>query len=395
MIVENADQLSIKQLKEKIKELETERDIFNAEQMSIKILINSMYGVFANKYFYFFNPDIAKTITLQGQNITKATIAFIDKYFFNKWPSDTNLHNSLGITKVNPISKSPCKYGDTDSVFISFEEIFENVEGYKRPDSLYPGVDFILELYEHRLKKYFDKCFELYAKKFNAEPILNLELEKIAHSGLWVEKKKYVLDMAWKDTGARFDELTKIVPTGGELSQSSTPQYAKKKMMDLLKYIMSNRFNFNMIEFLEKVNEVKSDYVLQDLDTVSVSVKVNNYEKYVINDQDEIELKSGIPYNVRAAAYYNHMLNHMHPNLKSKYPLIRSGDKIKLYIAKIQNSDFKYFAYPPNDYPYEIAPDIDWDKHFERYIIKPVNAFMGAIGENNINSNLFVKTTLF
>lgn len=395
MIVENAENLSIAELKKNIQELEAERDKYNAEQMSIKILINSMYGVFANKYFYFFNPDIAKTITLQGQNITKSTIAFIDKYFFEIWPKDVKLHKLLNLTEIKPISKSPCKYGDTDSVFISFEEIFDNTKGYKKEGSKYPGIDFILDLYKSRLKRYFDKCFELYAKKFNAVPLLNLELEKIAHSGLWIEKKKYILDMAWKETGARYDELTKIVPTGGELAQSSTPTYAKEKMMELLKYIMKNRYTFNMINFLEEISRIKSDYILQDLDVISVSVKVNNYEKYVINDQDTIELKSGCPYNVRAAAYYNHMLNSLYPKLKSKYPLIVSGDKVKLYIADIENPEFSYFAYPPNDYPYEFAPDINWDKHFERYIIKPINAFMGAIGQNHINSNLFVKTTLF
>jgi len=395
MIVENVENLSISQLKEKIRELETQRDIHNAIQMSIKILINSMYGVFANKYFYFFNPDIAKTITLQGQNITKSTIAFIDNYFFNKWPKDIKLHEILGINKVKPISKSPCVYGDTDSVFISFEEIFKNIEGYIKENSKYPGVDFILDVYENRLKKYFSKCFELYTKRFNGEIALNLELEKIAHSGLWVEKKKYVLDMAWKETGARYEEFTKIVPTGGEISQSSTPAYSKEQMKYLLKYILMNRHNFSIINFLYEFNKIKSNYILQDLDIISISVRVNNYEKWVINDQEQIELKSGCPYNVRAAAYYNHLLNHVYPDLKSKYPLIRSGDKIKLYVAQTENSDFKNFAYLPNDYPYEFAPDIDWNAHFEKYIIKPINAFMRAIGQNNINSNLFVKTTLF
>lgn len=399
MIIENAESLSIQKLEEVIKELQNKRDIYNAEQMSIKILINSMYGVFANKYFYFFNPDIAKTITLQGQNITKTTIAIIDKYFFDMWPNDKKLHDILGITEVKPITKSPCKYGDTDSVFLSFEEIFNNTVGYEKPDSKYPGIDFILDVYKYRLKKYFDKCFEKYSNKFNAEHLLVLELEKIAHSMLLIEKKKYVLDMAWKDTGkgdgVRYDEFSKIVTTGGEISQSSTPAFSKKQLMIVLKYILSHRRNFNMMEFLMELNKIKSNYILQDLDTVSISVRINNYEKWVLNDQDSIELKSGCPYNIRAAAYYNYMLNNKYPKLKTKYPLLRSGDKIKLYVAKTENLNFKNFAYSPNDYPYEFAPDIDWELHFEKYIIYPINAYMRAVGQNKINSKLFVKTTLF
>ena len=39
---------------------------YNYEQ-AVKLMLNSIYGAFGNPYFYFFNVDIAETITLQGK----------------------------------------------------------------------------------------------------------------------------------------------------------------------------------------------------------------------------------------------------------------------------------------------------------------------------------------
>jgi len=46
-------------LEKKIKKLDL-------KQNAIKLLINSIYGAFGNKWFYFYDPDIAQSITLQG-----------------------------------------------------------------------------------------------------------------------------------------------------------------------------------------------------------------------------------------------------------------------------------------------------------------------------------------
>lgn len=51
-------------LEKKIKKLDL-------KQNAIKLLINSIYGAFGNKWFYFYDPDIAQSITLQGQDLIK------------------------------------------------------------------------------------------------------------------------------------------------------------------------------------------------------------------------------------------------------------------------------------------------------------------------------------
>lgn len=90
------------------------------KQGAIKILINSIYGAFGNKWFYFYNPDIAQSITIQGQDMIKFANKAIDFYFKNRWHEDRELHEKLGISnhKINKIPDDEiiAVYTDTDSV---------------------------------------------------------------------------------------------------------------------------------------------------------------------------------------------------------------------------------------------------------------------------------------
>lgn len=88
------------------------------KQNAIKILINSIYGAFGNKWFYFYNPDIAQSITLQGQDLIKFSIKAVNHYFLEKWHLDTELHKLLSIDqyKIHQIKEEAAIYTDTDSV---------------------------------------------------------------------------------------------------------------------------------------------------------------------------------------------------------------------------------------------------------------------------------------
>ena len=59
-----------------------QRDINIAEnqQMSIKILLNSLYGALGNKYFRFFDQRIAEGITLSGQLTIRWAEKAINEY---------------------------------------------------------------------------------------------------------------------------------------------------------------------------------------------------------------------------------------------------------------------------------------------------------------------------
>ena len=57
--------------------------------------------------------------------------------------------------------------------------------------------------------------------------------------------------------------------------------------------------------------------------------------------------------------------------------------------------DCNVFAYAPGEYPYEFAPEIDYDTQFEKTILDPINRVITAMGFKGFNRNLIYTTSLF
>jgi len=376
---------SIEELKEEIKRLENLRDEYNGIQHSIKIFINSVYGATASIYFVGYNIFVAEAVTLQGQDLILYTNSILDEYFLNHWHNDKETHKALGLTKVNKIlSKTLIVYNDTDSTYITFQPVLDSCDWKGNPK------DFILKIKEVKLNKYFEEKFEEYAKKFNTHNIQNLELEKIAYSGLMMAKKKYILDIAWKDPGIEYKPQEKISYTGVEIIQSSTPKFAREILKDLVKYIFENGKGLDYSKTVEKLKEYKKQFIMQDPNNISKNVSIGDYEKYVLNDRTKIELADKCPINVRASAIYNYLL--FNSKWKGKYNLIKTGDKIKFYYTK---DEYEVFGFIPGNYPYEFALEIDYDKQFEKIIIEPFNRFIEVLGFNPIPGDLIYSKSLF
>jgi intein/homing endonuclease len=109
---------TIEELQAEIKRLESIKDIYNTNEQSIKVFLNSCYGACASIFFRCYNVVVAEAITLQGQDLIKFTNRIIDDYFMNKWHLDKELHEKLGLKDsiVNKINASSVIYNDTDSV---------------------------------------------------------------------------------------------------------------------------------------------------------------------------------------------------------------------------------------------------------------------------------------
>ena len=88
---------------------------YNYEQ-AVKLMLNSIYGAFGNPYFYFFNVDIAETITLQGKDAILYTEKLVNQYFKDFWIKDKATHEALGIEVYDKPDKPVGIYIDTDSI---------------------------------------------------------------------------------------------------------------------------------------------------------------------------------------------------------------------------------------------------------------------------------------
>jgi hypothetical protein len=374
-------------LQKKIEELTALKNELKNEEQAIKLTMNSIYGAIGNNWFACFNPEVAESVTLQGQDLIKHSEKIIDRYFHEFWHKDSELHQQLNLTSVKKIHRPLVVYGDTDSNYVSFEEVVASCDWQGDPKEL------ILKINDYRLKEYIKKCFEIYAKKWGTENYQDFELETLSINGIFLGKKKYVTNIVYSD-GVHMDPLSSIKTTGVEMVKGGTPSFVREKLIYLTKFIFTKGKNFNIREFVQELKSIKKDFKAQEPEKISQAIVVNNYEKFILNDTTGFEISKGCPIHVRASGYHNYLLNST--PYKDKYPLLRSGDKVRIYFVKTKSlQENNVFAYPQGTFPHEFAPPIDFDEQFTKTILDPINRFIEVMGHNPISPNLFMINTLF
>jgi DNA polymerase elongation subunit (family B) len=371
------------------------RKYTNFEQ-AVKTSANSAYGAFGNKWFYFFDVDIAQAITSQGKDAILYAEKIINMYFNDFFHEDTKVHNHFNIRVKNKLQQPAVIYIDTDSCYIQFGEMYNNIEWLGEKLSI---DDFILEMFNFRLNDYIEKCLDKYSKLKNCDAnYLILELESIALNGIWMSKKQYIQNLMWDDKlgqDQRHENLSKIKSIGFETVMSSTPKFVRDKLPEALRILFQHTDQptgedlDRLVSFLKKT---KKEFKLCEIDEISFNKKTNNLSKYILDDQQEFQIAQKTPPNVKGAGFYNFLLNN-NSKYKQKYKHIGDGEKLKMYHINHPLSDT--FCFLPAAYPYEIAPSIDYDKQFEKTMIDPINRLLKVIGLQELDVNLLYATSLF
>lgn len=365
---------------------------YTAYEQAVKVTLNSIYGAFGNKWFHFFNIDIAESITLQGQGAILYSEERLNLYFNKLWHKDVKVHEFFNI-KTTQVMKPSVIYIDTDSCYVQFEEMYESIEWLGEQLTI---DDFIMKLYNIRLDKFITSSMEQYSTDLNTENHLFFDLETISYSGIWLSKKKYIQDIAWIDklsVDDRYKTLSKIKTVGFDIIQSSTPTIARKQLKQAVEILLSEKPTAEtvakLVEFLKKS---KKEFQLADIDHICFNKRTNNIDKYIIDDTVEFQLGLKCPINVKAAGFYNFLLNN-NKRYKSKYKLNNNGEKLKLYHCKHKISNM--FAYQTGEHPYEFAPEVDFEVQFEKSVIDPINKILTALKLQTLNRNLIYSTSLF
>lgn len=317
-----------------------------------------------------------------------------EDYWYNQWHLDTELHEKMNLKNVTPIQKGEevSIYADTDSLFVSFKPAMNHCEwrhAYKSE------LDFIHELDKQRYAGYFKKCLDEFADKFGVENKQDFELERISESIINIAKKKYIQHIVYED-GIPYDRLTYMYPKGVELVRSSTPQFARDKIVAIVKYLFENPDTFNIRELLKLVKNLKKEFDLcvpDRIDEICMQSSVSKYEEKILDDVKSVVAVSGAHFAVKSAAYYNYLL-HRNKSLQSKYDFIKSGDKIKYYYCKDKSVN-EVFAFIRGSYPIEMAPEIDLDTQFEKCILSPINSIIEPLGLPVITRRLSVVMSIF
>jgi hypothetical protein len=383
------------EIEHEIKRLKRLSKYYYNKQWAEKTVINSSYGALASKYFVGFNLDVAASVTEMGRNIVQFGSQILDKYFLEYWHKDTELHKKLGllgqpIKLMNPV----LRYGDTDSNYISLEHVIEDlVSRNLLPDKyLNDLTQFILDLMEFRLNEYINEAYEQFAKKYGTENIQKFELENVLYKTLFLAKKKYVGELAWKEGGGKIEPNQKLKITGIEIVQSSTPKFCRDKLRFLIKYIFKHANDFSISDFLQEMNKIKQEFKIQNIEDISFSKSVGNYEKFIIDDKKQFTIAGGCPIHVRGAGYHNYMLNN-NKEFGNKYKHLKTGDKIKMYHSLDEENNV--FSFSAGDYPYEIAPEMNIDLQFEKTMIDPINRLLKPMGITPIRPTLVTTKSLF
>lgn len=395
-----------------------------------------------------------------------------EKYWYEQWHLDYELHARLGVKNVTPILKKNGEevsiYADTDSLFVSFEPAINHCEWrnlylnnidsidkkftileyrqetktdnqnclgiFRKPDGLkeflknntvdyliidgyfvkdrgfnspelqellkdieirwnwFNELDFIHGIDGFRFGGYFKNCLEEYAESFGVKNREDFELERVSESIMNFSKKKYIQNIVYED-GIPFDRLTYIFPKGVELVRSSTPLFAREKIIQIVKYLFEHPDDFNIKDLLKLVKNLRKEFELADIDDISMQSSCSNYESKVLEDKDRLDFVSGAHFAVKSAAYYNYLLN-QNKGLQSKYEFIKSGTKIKYYTCKNKKLN-DTFAFIRGSYPIEFAPEVDYDEQFMKSILSPINSIIKPLGLPEITKRLSVVLDIF
>lgn len=387
----------------------------NLEQ-AIKLMMNSIYGGTSHQAFYWFNIALANDITGEGRNLTHHMERHLNEFWRTAWQTNPDLkkiQDELGI-KLKPKevidqilanshdnSLVTCVYGDTDSLYLSYKDLIDTIEGSEKM-SLEEKLKIILKINTEFLDKHNKEHLRDYFLARNARPntadLEDFELETVNKRGVWLHetKKRYGQILLWKE-GKFFDmDDLPIKVKGLEVIKASYPTLSRKQLKKMLQFLLeydgkylTQELNLMSQKFLKEFQEA-------DIDNISSNLRVNGYFQKIVSDTNSngFETVTGASSNVKALAMYNWLNNVHHLNSEPIY-----GGKLKMYTMKgssEKNGDI-YFAYEGTKYPKwadQYAP-VDRKRMYKKFVLDPINRILESAALPILNVDGSIQFGLF
>jgi DNA polymerase elongation subunit (family B) len=315
----------------------------NNAQMTVKILLNSLYGAMSNRYFRYFDLRVAEGITLSGQLAIRQSEQSINSILQKGFKDDKD--------RVIAI--------DTDSNYV-------NLSDFITPKIENP-VEYLDQVSEKVIIPTIEKGYEKLFTRMNCYvPRLVMEREVIADKGFWTAKKRYVLNVH-NSEGVQYAE-PKLKIMGIEAIKSSTPEVCRDWLKQSFKVII----NDGESALQDYIDERRKEYFSLPPEKLAAPRGVSEVRKHMNRDGT---CRKGTPQNSRAAIVYNRMVKKA--GLDKKYELIAEGDKMKYLYLKMPNPTLENVIGFPGFLPRELDLEeyIDYNTQFEKTftdVLKPI-----------------------
>ena len=343
--------------KEKTYELEKEIARCHNMQLAKKIQLNSVYGALGNKYFRWYDPRYAESITKSGQLSIRWMENKINGYL-NKVLKTNNEDYVIAV--------------DTDSMYINLDEFVQKTCEGKTTEDIVKYLDKVCnEVFE----PFIDRCYDELGKYVNAyDQKMKMKREAIADKGIWTAKKRYILNVR-NNEGVQYKE-PQLKIMGIEAVRSSTPAIIRQTIKDALKLIMTKTED-DVIDFIAQQRE---DFRGRPFEDVAFPRGCKEIEKWMDNSTSIKVYKSGCPIHVKGAILYNLLLEQK--KLTNKYEKINRGEKIKFSYLKMPNFIGEHVISSPDKLPeeFELNEFIDYDMQFQKSFLDPLKTILDVIG---------------
>lgn len=394
---EDLPQMSLEELKAFRIEVEDLRHEYSLLELAMKTLANAAYGASANRFFYFYNINLAADITGECRNLTKTMWNNLENFFHETLWERKDLWERFDFEldeskhdwyRTQTIS---C-YSDTDSVYATYGTLFKCMtpkyqEKYKDKKD---KVNWILKFNKEFLDGQNNQwCRDIYDPR-HGKNVHEFELETCSYSQIVIKKKKYLKGYAF--VKGKYYDTPKVSGTGIELVKSTTPKLCRTILTDLMNSLM---FDYNeehkeeyILQFNNKIQEYRKQFYKAPLEDISQSIGIGDYKKYIIEDKEQLILGKQCPVSVQAIARYNYLAHKNGEDNKIQY----SG-KIKYYNIMVGNK-VGYFGYPAGELP-EWAPPMAKIIQWQKNVIDPINRFLEVMNIPKVNASSSFQLSLF
>lgn len=327
----------------------------NLRQYVIKILLNSGYGAFVNKYFRWYDQRIGKSITLSGQLVIQIAEREINKWM-NKVLQTENVDYIIAI--------------DTDSNYLNCQPLVDKFFSNKSKNEI---VDILDKIAKEQVQKVLEEGWVDTKEYLNAcDQKMVMEREAIASSAFWTAKKRYAM-CVWDMEGIRMpDDKPKLKIQGLDAIRSSTPQSCREALLTMIRLTLLE----DEKTLQTYISDFKDKFKAMQFEDIAFPRTMNNISKMTQTSG----FAKGTPPHIRGAIQFNRLLKQY--KLEKDWETMKDGEKGKfIYLREPNNIGTNVLSFNhtvPKEF--DFIKYIDFEKQFSKAIIEPMDIILSPIG---------------